>query len=525
MMSSTAEHGTADARTSQPHDRALIEMSEIVVRYGSVMALRGVDFELLPGEVHGLLGQNGAGKTTLIKVMAGIISPTAGEFRIGGEAVRLAGVADSKAKGIAVVHQTLSLVPNLTVADNMFLGSETLRGRILLDREVMRKKAQEILHHYGIPLKANQPVESLTFAYRQLLEIAKALAFDSKVLILDEPTSSLTKAEEPILFGAIREVTRRGIGVVYVSHRLSEIMELTDRVTVFRDGSRVGSFHTTQTTIPELVETIVGAPVERMDAAVVRSHAPSTAGPAALELRAARAAGVHGVDLQVRAGEILGLVGTTGSGRTEILETVFGARSLRAGEMLLDGERFAPGAPAEAIRRGVKLVPEDRHRWGAVLDHNIEQNIAMANLPEWTRSGLFFASGRARSRSEEARQRLKIKAGSIAVRVNQLSGGNQQKVVVGKWLEGRTSVLLLDEPTAGVDVGARADIYQIIVHLAENGAAIVVSSSDYDELLQLCTSLAFVTNGRVSAPIDRRDVTDERDLHRLLEESRKDALS
>ena len=516
--------GANEPSTSVPghSTRTLVSMIGIEKRFGTLLALRGVDFDLLPGEVHGLLGQNGAGKTTLIKIMAGIEMPSAGEFCISGEPVHLNGVADSKARGISVVHQSLSLVPTLTVADNMYLGSEVRRAHVLLDRKTMNEEAEQLLAHYGIPLQPTQVVGTLSFAYRQLLEIAKALALQSKVLVLDEPTSSLSKAEEPILFGAIREVTHKGIGVVYVSHRLSEIMELTDRVTVLRDGANVGSFQTSSTTIPDLVEAIVGSRVDTLDASLkAGSRTPAADRPVVLELQDVRSRGVHGADLTLRRTDVVGLVGTTGSGRTEILETVFGVRPLASGVLRYRGEPFTPKSAGDSIRQGIKLVPEDRHKWGLVLGHDIEHNIAMPNLRRWSRWHVLFRAKESRQRAEEIRNHLKVKARSIDVRIDRLSGGNQQKVVIGKWLLGATDVLLLDEPTAGVDVGARSDIYRIILQLAEEGTAVLVSSSDYSELMQICSSFAFVTNGRISGSVARSDVHDEKQLHQMLEETRK----
>lgn len=500
----------------------LIQMTGIQKRFGSTYALRGVDFDLLAGEVHGLLGQNGAGKTTLIKIMAGIETPTAGEFRIEGEPVRLSGVADSKSHGIAVVHQSLSVVPGLTVADNMFLGREARRSRVLLNRKAMREDAGRVLEHFGIPLRPDQIVGSLPFAYRQLLEIAKALALQSKVLILDEPTTSLTKADEPILFNAVREMTARGIGVIYVSHRLNEIMELTDRVTVFRDGENAGSFQTAGTTIPALVEAIVGHAVD-LDSSLVPASAIDSNAEVVLQIKEASAPGVRDASLELRKGEVIGLVGTTGSGRTELLETIFGLRPIAAGAMRHNGRDFRPGRPSDAISRGIKLVPEDRHKWGLVLDHDIEHNVAMANLGAWTRGKLLFKEGTSRRRAEELRDLLKVKASSVNARLDGLSGGNQQKVLIGKWLNGSTSILLLDEPTAGVDVGARADIYRIVLDLVKQGTAVLVSSSDYSELMQLCSSFVFVTDGRTSDPVPRSQVETEKQLHEILEASRKAA--
>jgi ribose transport system ATP-binding protein len=502
-------------------DQATIWMRGIEKRFGNVIALRGVDFDVRPGEVHGLLGQNGAGKSTLIKIMAGIEAPSAGEMRLDGAPVRFASAAESKTHGIAVVHQSLSLVPDLTVAENMFLGSEMKRAGFLLAGKQMNRAATERLEHFGIPLRPTQIVGRLPFASRQMVEIAKALAQRASVLILDEPTTSLTKADEPILFGAIREFTSKGIGVVYVSHRLSEIMELTDRVTVFRDGSNVGTYQTPTSTIPQLVEAIVGSKVDNLDGSLNPDPAgPGTSRPV-LELRDLHARGVNGATLTVSAGDVIGLVGTTGSGRTEIMETVFGVRPVKSGSMSYQGRSYAPRNATDAIRQGIKLVPEDRHKWGLVLDHSVERNIAMANLPRFSRWPALFRSETSKNYAEQIRTDLKVKAPSVEVRVDRLSGGNQQKVVIGKWLHGATNILLLDEPTAGVDVGARADIYRIILQLAQDGAGVVVSSSDYSELLQLCSSFLFITDGRISGGIRRSEVRHERELHEMLEESRK----
>lgn len=512
-----------DAGDATSLDRyPLVEMRGIEKRFGNVVALRGVDFELLPGEVHGLLGQNGAGKSTLIKILAGVEAPSGGEMKVGGEPVAFHSVGASRARGIAVVHQSLSLVPTLTVADNLFLGVEKRRAGFLLDRRSMINQAREFLDHYGIPLNPRQRVESLTFAYRQLLEIAKALIQDAQVLILDEPTSSLSKAEERILFRAVREVTQRGIGVIYVSHRLAEIMELTDRVTVYRDGRNVGGFVTSEIDIPTLVEAIVG---HRPARATTEGFRPTTLGMPVLELRELQGVGVHGADLEVRSGEIVGLVGTMGSGRTEILETVFGIRPVISGEIRLQGKSTRPSSPADAIAAGVKLVPEDRHLWGLVLAHTIEANTAMPVLKRLGRFGVLFDKSESIKLAEGVCQRLNVKAPNSRARLENLSGGNQQKVVLGKWLNTSTKLLLLDEPTAGVDVGAREEIYDIIRGLAEQGSAVVVSSSDFDELMQICSRFVFVVNGAIQGAVQRGEVTDEKDLHRLLEASRKGTQS
>jgi ribose transport system ATP-binding protein len=504
----------------------LLSLRDIVMRFGPVQALRGVDFDLLPGEVHGLLGQNGAGKSTLIKVIAGVNQPTSGSLQIDGVLQHFASPRDSRDAGISVVYQSLSLVPSLTVAQNLFLGIEpTIFG--IVNSRVVNARAREFLERHKLPLRPEQTVDSLTFAYRQLCEIGKALIMDARILILDEPTSSLSKAEEPILFEAVREATRRGIGVIYVSHRLSEVFELTDRVTVFRDGNNAGVFATADVTIPQLVKVIVGEKLAKSvsTAGTSLSVRPPVAQntPVALELSEVSNDVVSEVNLSIRRGEIVGLIGSIGSGRTELLESIFGIRKLTSGIIRCDGAEVVIRRPEQAISLGIKLVPEDRHKYGLVLDHDIESNTAMAFLP-WLRSfGFFFASAESKAFAAKIVGDLTVKAPSISTRIDKLSGGNQQKIVIGKWLGSETKVLLLDEPTAGVDVGARADIYKIISDLADAGTAVLVCSSDYDELLQLCSRFEFISDGEITASADRTEVHEEQDLHQILEASRKES--
>jgi len=501
----------------------LLSLRDIAVSFGRVQALRGADFDLFPGEVHGLLGQNGAGKSTLIKVISGVYQPTSGEVSIDGVPQHFSSPRESRDAGISVVYQSLSLVPSLTVAQNLFLGIEP-RFLGLVNSRAVNARAKEFLERHNLPLRPDQLVSSLPFAYRQLCEIGKALIKDARILILDEPTSSLSKAEEPILFDAVREATRKGIGVIYVSHRLSEVLDLTDRVTVFRDGENAGQFTTSEVTIPQLVEVIVGEKIAKNvstgSASSRKPRAISQEGPAALELTNISNDVVSNVNLSVRGGEIVGLIGSIGSGRTELLESIFGVRKLTSGTVTSHGNVLKISKPQDAIDHGIKLVPEDRHEYGLVDDHDIESNMTMAMLPLLKAFGFLFNSPESKAFTTKIVDQLKVKAPSIATKINKLSGGNQQKVVIGKWLGSDTKVLLLDEPTAGVDVGARAEIYKIINSLANEGTAVLVCSSDYDELLQLCSRFAFISDGVISAAADRSEVNDEKDLHQILELSR-----
>lgn len=496
----------------------LLKVEGIEKKFGSVQALRGVDFDLLSGEVHGLLGANGAGKSTLIKILAGIEKPTLGTVKVIGSKHKFMSIADSKAAGIAVVHQSLSLVPSLTVAQNLFLGNETLKYGFLLDSASINRKAANFLELYQFPIHPRQIVADLTFAYRQLVEIGKALIKDAKILILDEPTSSLSNIEKEILFSAIRDAKKKGVGIIYVSHRLSEIMEITDRVTVLRDGKKVSSSETSKTDLKNLIQLIVGEKkIVNNSSTLVEGNITSPGNEHILEIRDLYNGKVKNVNLALKKGEILGLVGGIGSGRTELLESLFGIRDIHSGEIRLDGELLEIRNIQDSISAGIKLVPEDRHKFGLILEHDIEHNNSMTMTKTLRKCLLLFDRKRSGEYANDAVNKLSIKASSIFTSMSELSGGNQQKVVLGKWLNADTKVLLLDEPTAGVDVGARAEIYEIIRDLANQGTAILICSSDFEEMFQLCASFAFIRDGEVSQVFGKSLIKTENDLHTKLE--------
>lgn len=512
--------------------RLLIEFRDVTKTYGAVQALRGVDFDLRAGEVHALLGQNGAGKSTLIKILAGVTPKTSGRLLVEGHETEFASPADAQAAGLAIVYQELSLVPSMTVAANMFLGREPRNAAGLVSRRALLQQARETLARHGLPLDPQRLVSSLPFAYRQLTEIAKALVGNARILVLDEPTSSLTGGEEEVLFAAIRSATERGVGVIYVTHRLAEVFQITDRVTVFRDGQRVVTQDTKATDMAGLVAAIVGPGHERMKRATMAVEtgtavaapgadtpdgSPST-GPV-MEMVGVSNDRLTDIDLTVGAGEIVGLAGNISSGRTEILETLFGLRPAIKGTLRLEGHELTLRRPEDAIRRGIALAPEDRHLSGLVLDHSIEHNVAMPRLPQLTKLGLFQRKA-ATSRAEAAVTELAIKTPTVQTRLRDLSGGNQQKVVFGKWRGPAPRVLLLDEPTVGVDVGAREEIYDVIRRMASQGCAVVVASSDFDELLQLAQRVAIVIDGRITALMPRAAVKSEQHLHHLVQENK-----
>ena len=484
-------------------------------------ALRGVSLEVRPGEVHALLGENGAGKSTLIKILSGVHSFDAGTVEIDGKPVAFSSPAQSREAGIAVVYQDLSLVESLSVGANLMLGREPRTRFGFLKKGQLMAEAEAFLKAHKIPLNPRATVGSLPFAYRQITEICKALMGHLRVLVLDEPTSALTSDEEQILFDAVDTIIAQGVGVIYVTHRLSEVFRISHRVTVLRDGTNVGTFDTAATDMKTLVAAIVGP--KHADGARAISGGKTAPVRAGVETRAPLVAlseacntRLRGVSLTLSEGEIHGLAGLIGSGRTEILETLFGLRPIAEGDLKIRGERARLGGPNEAIEQGIALVPEDRQTQGLVLDHSIERNFSLPRLPQFSRAG-WVRRGAATFETEDAIGRLSIKAPGPSTRVRTLSGGNQQKVVFAKWTNPGVRILLLDEPTVGVDVGAREEIYGLIREAAATGVGVLIVSSDLPELILLCDRISVVVDGRVTATLGREDIGDAEQLHQLLQ--------
>jgi ribose transport system ATP-binding protein len=509
----------------------LIRVTGVTKKFGGVQALRGVNLEVLPGEVHALLGENGAGKSTLIKILSGVHAYDEGSIEIAGQKVAFESPAKSREAGVAVVYQDLSLVESLSVGANLMLGREPrTRLGFVRQRELMAQ-VSAFLREHNIPLDPRVPVDSLPFAYRQMTEICKALMGDVRVLILDEPTSALTGGEEQILFDAIRTVTARGVGVIYVTHRLNEVFRISQRVTVFRDGANAGHFATAETDMKQLVAAIVGPRHAAMQArqetatgtaaqtalsADEKTGAPVAHNAPVLKLSNVSNARLSGVSFSLRHGEVHGLAGLIGSGRTEILLTIFGLLPIHEGTIDLEGQPLAARRPADAIQRGVALVPEDRHLQGLVLDHSIERNLTLPRLPQFSRGGWLRAQAAAQQ-ARIAMKQLSVKAPDASTHVKFLSGGNQQKVVFAKWNYPRRKVLLLDEPTVGVDVGAREEIYGVVHDAARAGTGVVVVSSDLDELLRLCDRISIVVTGSIERTVERAQLRHAEELHHLIQ--------
>jgi ribose transport system ATP-binding protein len=510
-------------------DAPLVRVRGMTKSFGGVRALRGVSLEVRAGEVHALLGENGAGKSTLIKILSGVYSFDSGTVEIEGAPVAFNSPTDSRKTGIAVVYQDLSLVESLSVGANLMLNREpTSRFGFLKKRQLMAE-AEDFLKQHKIPLDSRATVGSLPFAYRQMTEICKALMGRVRVLILDEPTSALSTDEEQILFDAVATVVRQNVGVIYVTHRLNEVFRISNRVTVLRDGANVGTFNTAETDMRTLVAAIVGpkqAKTESKEPREDERQRPDGAATSSGERELLALSGIvndrlRGVDLSLRTGEIHGLAGLIGSGRTEILETIFALRPIEAGELCLDGAAQHMRGPADAIEKGVALVPEDRQGQGLVLDHSIERNFSLPRLPHFSWAS-WVRRGAETEETEAAIKRLSIKAPGPSTRVRNLSGGNQQKVVFAKWNNERTRILLLDEPTVGVDVGAREEIYGLIRDAVRSGAGVLIVSSDLHELILLCNRISIVVDGRVTATLGSDEFGDAEHLHELIQMSQRE---
>jgi len=490
----------------------LLEATSITKSFAGVHALEGVTFELRPGEVHALIGENGAGKSTLIKVITGAEVPDSGGLLVSGRSVRQMDPSAARALGIAAIYQQPALFAHLTVAENIALALEQGRPWRRVDWKARYRRAAELLERMGAGIDPGRLVKSLSMPEQQLVEIAKAIGADAKILVMDEPTASLTEREVERLFGAIRVLRSEGAGIIYISHRLEEVFAVADRVTVLRDGETVATRPVDRIDRAELVRLMVGRDAT-LASGFSRTSSSSSNGAIALEVRRLgnRATGLRDISLSVRSGEILGLAGLVGSGRTELAETLFGLTPSDSGEVLIRGTPVHVDSPATAIGLGIGHVPEDRRKYGVVMGMSIAANTTLANLKAVSRAGLIDSSAERRD-AQRFVDRLRIKAASVSADVESLSGGNQQKVALARWLSIDPSVLILDEPTQGVDVGSKAEIHDLIERLAERGVAIVMISSELPEVLRLCDRIIVMRAGTISGTLQREEATQQKVL-------------
>ncbi|KPI11842.1 sugar ABC transporter ATP-binding protein [Streptomyces mirabilis] len=484
----------------------LLRIEGIRKTFPGVVALDSVDFDLRRGEVHVLLGENGAGKSTLIKMLSGAYQPDSGRVLVDGEEVRVHGAQDSERLGIATIYQEFNLVPDLTVAENIFLGRQPRRYG-LIDRKRMEAEAAELLERVGVSVSPRARVRELGIARLQMVEIAKALSLNARVLIMDEPTAVLTSEEVEKLFSIVRRLREDGVGIVFITHHLEEIAALGDRVTVIRDGKSVGQVPAS-TTEDELVRLMVGRSIEQQYPRV-RAAGDDGSGTALLTVEGLTRDGVfHDVSFEVRAGEVVGIAGLVGAGRTEVVRAVFGADPYDKGTVKVAGSALRRHDVNAAMAAGIGLIPEDRKGQGLLLDASVEENLGLVTMRAATHGGLVDLKGQRASAARIAEQ-LGVRMAGLGQHVRTLSGGNQQKVVIGKWLLADTKVLILDEPTRGIDVGAKVEIYQLVNELTAAGAAVLMISSDLPEVLGMSDRVLVMAQGRIAGELSADEATQD----------------
>jgi rhamnose transport system ATP-binding protein len=481
-----------------------VNLDGLSKRFGATQALDAVSLELLSAEIHALVGENGAGKSTLVKILAGVHQPDAGHIRLNGVPTQIQGPAHARELGIAVIHQEPRLFPDLSVAENVFIGRQPRTRLRVIDWSKMQREAARLFAELDVSISPDSPVRGLSMADQQLVEIAKALSLDARILIMDEPTASLSLHEVERLFSIVRPLRDRGLAVLFVSHRLDEVFDLCERATVLRDGRHVITAPTRELTTADLIRHMVGRDVSLFP------KAQTSVGDVRLEVcDLTRSGAFRDISFKVRAGEIVGMAGLVGAGRTEVARVLFGIDRAESGTVLLGGKPVSFATPAEALRAGVAYVPEDRHQEGLVLDFPIASNISLPILARMF-PRLFVDRAAERRLAQEYATQLRVRMTDVEQLVSALSGGNQQKVVIAKWLATHPRVLILDEPTRGIDIGAKVEVHRIISELAAGGLCIILISSDLPEVLAMADRVLVMHEGRLTAELSRTQATEER---------------
>ena len=484
---------------------SILEMRKISKRFPGVIALDAVDFSIGAGEVVALAGENGAGKSTLMKILGGVYQPDEGQIFIDGSEVSIRGVADATAYQIGFVHQELNVLDNLTVAENVYLGREPRQFGFLIDRNKLNRDTAVFLKRLDLNFSPKTPLENLSIARQQMVEIAKALSVNARLVIMDEPTSSLTLTETETLLSVIKELRRQNVSIIYISHRLGEIKEIADRVVVLRDGKNAGELAREQISHDSIVKLMVGRDLVRREKPPLNTDQTDL-----IEVRdlKTRRYPNQAISFKVRKGEILGFAGLVGAGRSDAAQAIFGVDAPVGGTIKIDGGEVKIACARDAIRHGIYLIPEDRRRAGLILDVPIRENITLPALSRYSSAGLINKSAEVKI-SKEYCEKLKVKTPSIEANAGNLSGGNQQKVVLAKWLSLNPKMLIFDEPTRGIDVGAKAEIYQLMRGLADSGVAIVMISSDMEEVLGESDRVAVMHEGAITGILDRSEANEE----------------
>ena len=495
----------------------ILAMRGINKHFGSVPVLVGVDFTLQQGSVHALVGGNGAGKSTLMKIMTGVYTLDSGEIRIAGQKVEIATPHSAREHGIAMIFQELSLIPTMTVSENIFLGEE-LRKYSFRDTKRMNQRAQELLNRLGIEIDPRAVVGKLSVGMNQMIEIAKAISKNARILVFDEPTASLSGAEADMLFQMIGDLKKQGISMVYISHRMNEIQKVADTITILRDGGVVHTGRVSDLSLESVISHVTGGGTATRGFEYVERPCAQDGGDLLRVQHLKVTERIQDISFSLKKGEILGFAGLMGSGRTEILETLFGIHKKKGGEVTLDGKRVDIATAGEGVRAGFALIPEDRRKQGLVLIHSVKENMILPKVHQLKKRG-FLVDEKAANRLVEGKVKtLRIVTDRITKRVNQLSGGNQQKVVIGKWLEMNPRVLMLDEPTAGVDIGAKIEIIQLMREFTEKGNGVIFVSSELAEMLAVCDRIITLFDGCITGELQRSQIKGEEVLQYAIQQ-------
>lgn len=495
----------------------LLNITDLAKNFSGVWALRQAQLQVQKGEIHALLGENGAGKSTLLKALAGAQPQTSGEIWFSGQVLPLEdSPVERQNKGIITIYQEFNLLPNMTVAENMFLGRELRRRGVFVDRQAVNKEAKAILDYLHLPISPTTEVARLSVAQQQMVEIARALTLNARLIVMDEPSAALSDSEVESLHRVVRELKHRGVSVIYVTHRLHEVFQLCDRFTVFQDGRYTGSGNVADTHVAEIIRMMVGRDVVFNRRPASETHHQSQ--PVRLSVKGLsrdkrpldpQAIALQDISFNVHRGEVLGIAGLVGAGRTEVARCLFGADSFTRGEFTLDGEPYLPSTPLHALEKGIALVPEDRKKEGAVLGLSIRDNISLSNLSSLLHWRWFVDSRKEDALIDSYRQALHIKMASDQQEVRKLSGGNQQKVILARCMALNPKVLIVDEPTRGIDVGTKSEVHQVLFDMAKRGVAVIVISSDLPEIMAIADRIITLREGRMTGEIHGDDATEE----------------
>jgi len=484
----------------------LVRMENIHKSFPGVKALDSCQFELYSGEVHALVGENGAGKSTLMKVLTGVHKQNAGKIYYKGKEVEINSPGEAQDLGISIIYQEFNLMPHLTVAQNVFIGREPCTGKFILDEKEINQKTKELLNMINLDLNPETKVMDLTVAKQQMVEILKALSYNSEVLIMDEPTAALTDTEIDDLFEIIKKLREDGVGIIYISHRLEELKQITDRITVMRDGAYIDTVDTHAVKIDKIINMMVGREIYESSSSKIFHGKQEVI----LEVKNLNRSGViKDVSFQLRKGEILGLAGLVGAGRTEVARAIFGADSFDSGEIYINGKRVDITSPGDAVTSGIGYLSEDRKRYGLALGLDVGTNIVLSNYHNYLGKLTWIKNSKIKKTAKKLIQMLNIKTPSITQKVKNLSGGNQQKIVIAKWLDCNSDILIFDEPTRGIDVGAKSEIYKLLNNLVKEGKSIIMISSELPEILRMSHRIVVMCEGKITGELDGNEASQE----------------